>query len=61
MFIEILVWISSIFDAIQNKIVLKSDALERIFRLREAPEHLLERKKDYSLIFYSFELYKENL
>ncbi len=30
MFIRILVWISSISDAIQNKIVLKSDELERI-------------------------------
>ena len=30
MFIRILVKISSIFDAIQNKIVPKSDVLERI-------------------------------
>ena len=44
---------SSIFDAIKHKIVPKSDGLERMLGLREAPEHLLERKKDYGLRFYN--------
>ena len=34
--------------AIPLKSPHKSEVIERILGLREAPEHLLERKKDYS-------------